>query len=162
MHLSELSPAVFPDLDLLKPALEIRQDANGIHVLDLLRKKWLRLTPEEWVRQHVLFWLISQTGFPVGLLSIERKVGIGSGHRADVVGFGKNGLPLLLVECKAPGEPISEITAMQAMKYNQQLRARFLWLTNGKVHRVVRIGENGVDTENLGILPVFTEMEEVE
>lgn len=149
----------FPLLDLWKPPLEIRVDEKGYQVLDLIRKKWLRLSPEEWVRQHVLFWLIHHTGYPAPLLSIERKVQARSGNRADVVCYGKNGMPLLLVECKAPGELISQITAMQAMKYNRHLQATFIWLTNGKQHRVLQFSDMRKPPLELPILPGFIEME---
>ena len=155
-----LPELLFPKLDLLLPDLVIEQDSSGgFWVLDILRRKKVKLTPEEWVRQHVLFWLIKQTGFPANLLSVERKVHTSSGNRADVIGYGKQGTPLLLVECKAPGEAISSITAMQAMKYNQHLNASFIWLTNGKTHAVLKIREGVEQPERLsGGLPSFQEM----
>jgi hypothetical protein len=154
-----LPEALFPKLDLLLPDLVIEQDlAGGFWVLDILRRKKVKLTPEEWVRQHVLYWLLNQTGYPASLLSVERKVHASSGNRADVIGYGKQGTPLLLVECKAPGELISSITAMQAMKYNQHLDASFIWLTNGKMHTVLKVREGLEQPEALPVLPSFQEM----
>ncbi|HOY95831.1 MAG TPA: type I restriction enzyme HsdR N-terminal domain-containing protein [Catalimonadaceae bacterium] len=154
-----LPEALFPKLDLLLPELTIEQDSNGgFWVLDILRRKKIKLTPEEWVRQHVLFWLLKQTGYPASLLSVERKVHASSGNRADVIGYGKQGTPLLLVECKAPGESISSITGMQAMKYNQHLNASFIWLTNGISHAVLKIREGVEQPAILPGLPSFAEM----
>ena len=154
-----LPEELFPKLDLLRPDLVIEQDSNGgFWVMDILRRKKVKLTPEEWVRQHVLYWLQNQTGYPASLLSVERKVHISSGNRADVIGYGKEGTPLLLVECKAPGEAISSITAMQAMKYNQHLNASFIWLTNGKAHTVLKIMDGTEQPSILSGLPSFQEM----
>lgn len=154
-----LPEALFPKLDLLLPDLVIEQDLKGgFWVIDILRRKKVKLTPEEWVRQHVLYWLLNQTGYPASLLSVERKVHTSSGNRADVIGYGKAGTPLLLVECKAPGETISSITSMQAMKYNQHLNAAFIWLTNGKTHAVLQIKEGVEQPLLLSALPFFQEM----
>lgn len=154
-----LPESLFPKLDLLLPHLTIEQDSNGgFWVMDILRRKKVKLTPEEWVRQHVLYWLLNQTGYPATLLSVERKVHISSGIRADVIGYGKEGTPLLLVECKAPGEAISSITAMQAIKYNQHLKASFIWLTNGKTHAVLKIREGVEQPAALPGLPTFADM----
>ncbi len=154
-----LPEELFPKLDLLRPDLVIEQDSKGgFWVMDILRRKKVKLTPEEWVRQHVLYWLQNQTGYPHSLLSVERKVHASSGNRADVIGYGKDGTPLLLVECKAPGESISSITAMQAMKYNQHLNASFIWLTNGKTHVVLKVREESKKSEVLQGLPSFQEM----
>lgn len=149
---------LFPDLDLWKPDLPVKQNGNGFLVLDPLRRKWIRLSPEEWVRQHVIFWLLQHTRFPVSLLSIERKVHFSSGNRADLVGYGNNARPLLLVECKAPYENVSPVTAMQAMKYNQHLFAPYLWLTNGRKHIVLHMEKAGTTPVELEMLPPFPEM----
>ena len=154
-----LPEALFPKLDLLLPELIIEQDSiGGFWVMDVLRRKKVKLTPEEWVRQHVLYWLLNQTGYPTSLLSVERKVHTSSRNRADVIGYGKAGTPLLLVECKAPGESISSTTAMQAMKYNQHLNASFIWLTNGKTHTVLEIKEVVEQPTVLPALPSFQDM----
>jgi hypothetical protein len=154
-----LPEELFPKLDLLLPELIIEQDSiGGFWVMDVLRRKKVKLTPEEWVRQHVLNWLLKKTEFPASLLSVERKVHTSSGNRADVIGYSKDGSPMLLVECKSAGETISAITAMQAMKYNQRLNASFIWLTNGRVHVVLKICPESVQPVVLPALPSFQEM----
>ena len=154
----ELPPQAFPPLDLLRPPLELKIENKNYFVKDILRAKWLKLSPEEWVRQHVLYWLITQTKFPASLISIERKVTNGSFNRADVVGYGKDGKPLLLVECKAISETISKRTVTQAMKYNQHFMANYVWLTNGKTHLVYGLNESTPGFVQLNQLPTFERM----
>jgi hypothetical protein len=145
----------FPGLDMPEPPLQLREEADQIFYFDIWRSKWLLLSPEEWVRQHVLFWLISQTGWPVELLAVERSVK-GSRQRSDIVGYNRLGAPALLVECKAPEMPVDEETARQAIQYNQKLNCPYLWLSNGRHHRVFRVEKEGYET--LDILPGFHEI----
>jgi hypothetical protein len=128
----------FPKLDLLEPPLQIKMENAELLYFDGMRSKWLVLTPEEWVRQHVLYWLITQTGWPTELLAVERLVK-GSGKRSDVVGYDRAGSPTLLVECKAPDVLVNEETARQAIQYNQKLNCPYLWLSNGLVHFVLKM-----------------------
>ncbi len=146
----------YPKLDLPEPELVLDKRNQGVYVSDLLRKQWLLLTPEEWVRQHVLQWLLVQSQFPATLLSIERQVN--QRKRADVVGFNRDGKPLLLVECKAPGIAINAMTAQQALHYNQKLQAPFVWLTNGMQHVVMHWSANASAFLPLAMLPGFEEM----
>ena len=139
IEIEELSPARFPKLDLISPPLDLKKtDNETIMVRDQLRKKWLVLSPEEWVRQHVIHWLIVQSGFPASLLNSERGLS-GRSNRTDVTGYDRNGNPLLLVECKAPEVELSEAVLFQAIRYNQVLMARFIWLSKGKKHRVIEM-----------------------
>lgn len=148
-----LPPDRFPALDLVRPDLNARYENGDFYVQDALRHQRLLLTPEEWVRQHVLHWLLYVSGFPASLLSVERMIGK-TLKRADVVGYNRSGNPLLLVECKAPTEPIDQETVRQAVVYNQQLKCLYIWLTNGLVHRVLNI--EGELVVQLGQLPHFS------
>jgi len=147
----------YPVLDLLKPNLELDRRNDGFWVKDAIRKTWLKLTPEEWVRQHAIFWLIEKAGFPAGLLSIERAFSAQSLKRADILGFGRTGNALLLVECKAAYELIDAETARQALQYNAKINAQFVWLTNGLSHRVLSIAKDGQSIQE-PILPSFDQM----
>ena len=128
-------------LDLPPFKAKIRQSAANIsEIWDELRRKYVMLTPEEWVRQHVAHYLMAYLGYPRGLLSLER------GHRynqrqkrTDLVALGPEGRPLLLVECKRPTVAITPAVAQQAATYNQTMRAPFLLLTNGLVHYCWRV-----------------------
>jgi len=157
-EIQTLDSGIYPVLDLLPPQLNLRRKGDFIEVHDSLRKKWLLLTPEEWVRQHVVHWLLTQTRFPDKLISIERGLRGRSGGRTDVLGHDREGRVLLLVECKAATESISERTVLQALRYNSELAARFIWLTNGRIHKVLEFSNDGSLHLEHGILPGFETM----
>jgi hypothetical protein len=158
----EPDPLRFPQLDLLLPPLELDQAGETWYVRDGLRRKWLMLTPEEWVRQHVVHWLLEKTGVPQALISLERKMPgqfkVQHGHRQryDVLVYDRKGEGLLLVECKAPQEKAGSAAVEQAIRYNQHLPTRYVWVTNGLTHRVFQRQPTGWMV--LGGLPDFEEM----
>lgn len=126
-------------------AIETRADGAGRPlVLDPVRQRWVRRTPEEWVRQHLLRYLL-ELGYPRGLLAVEKALAFaGQTWRADVVAYGRAGEALLLAECKAPGVAIGVGTFDQLARYNAALGARVLLVTNGLVHQCcVREAEGG-------------------
>jgi hypothetical protein len=97
-----------------------------------LRKKWLVLTPEEWVRQHAVQYLIQQKGYSSGLIHLEKGLKVnGLSKRADIVCYNRKMEPQLLVECKAPEIKLSQATFDQAARYNMTLRVPLLMITNG-------------------------------
>ena len=102
------------------------------HIWDALRQKWLVLTPEEWVRQHVISWLIECKEVPALRISQEYPVNINGQHqRADIVVIDEVAKPHILVECKAPEVAIDQEVVMQAIRYNAIIGAKFILLTNG-------------------------------
>lgn len=108
---------------------------NKIAVFDDLRKKFVHLTPEEWVRQHVVQFLLSEKGFPKSLLNVEKKLILHDlTRRYDIVAFTPQGKVHLLVECKAPHVQITQDTFDQIARYNLAFQARFLMVTNGIDH----------------------------
>jgi hypothetical protein len=147
------NPARYPVLDLEKPDLKYRfWDKEKVEVRDVLRKKWIHLGPEEWVRQHVIHWLLVRTGFPSALLSVERRLDKGV-WRTDLLAYNRQAKPVLLVECKAPDIKISKETLLQANKYNHHLHARFVWITNGLVHGVFEWNADGSLAKQHAALP---------
>ena len=125
-----------PDTVKLKfPAISARLKVvdGQKHIWDALRQKWLVLTPEEWVRQHVISWLIERKGVPALRISQEFPVNINGQHqRADIVVMDEFAKPKILVECKAEGVVIDHEVVMQAIRYNAVLGARYILLTNGQ------------------------------
>ena len=112
---------------------QLKTDINGEKkIFDEIRRKYVALTPEEWVRQHVIHQLISN-GFPKGRLSVERTLPA-SKKRYDLVYFDVHGQPQLLVECKAPSIAINQKTIQQVANYIQQLDCPIILLSNGFVH----------------------------
>ena len=101
-------------------------------VFDPLRKKYCALTPEEEVRQKVLYLLVEHLEVPAGLLAVEYSIKVnGLDKRCDAVVFGQDGAPLMIVECKAAHVPISQTTLEQAVRYYAALRPGYLLLYNG-------------------------------
>ena len=97
-----------------------------------MRKKWIVLTPEEWVRQHLIHFLIHEKEYPLSLLSVEKEIELnGTRKRYDVVVFEVSMKPIMLVECKSPYVPITELVAEQALRYNLAIGVKYLLLTNG-------------------------------
>jgi len=104
-------------------------------IYDPLRQTYVRLTPEEWVRQHFAQYLIQEQGVPAGLVAVETSLEVeGQPRRADLVVHDRQGAPLLLVECKAPRVPITQDAFDQSAQYNLVLGAPYLVVTNGREH----------------------------
>ncbi len=108
------------------------------------RGRWLVLTPEEWVRRHVLAMLASRAGVEAASIAQEYPVEVGgTTQRADIVVFGPGGRPLMLIECKAPGVAIDSEVLAQAFRYNTVLGARHVMLTNGLDHYIYEVSPDG-------------------
>jgi hypothetical protein len=109
-------------------------------IFDPIRKKYVALTPEEWVRQHVLLYLTEVKAVPSSMIGVEKQILLfGLSKRFDVVVFSNTGSPVLLVECKAPSVIITEKTFDQAARYNMRLRVKHFLITNGLEHFCCRI-----------------------
>ena len=120
---------------LIFPAISARiKESEGEKCIwDSLRGKWLLLTPEEWVRQHTIAWLVAERHIPELRISQEYPVNINGQHqRADIVVMNEFAKPHILVECKAPEVEIDNEVVMQAIRYNAVVGARYIVLTNGK------------------------------
>lgn len=133
--ISEQGQIQLPSLNL-PPVEPILQEKDGkMLIFDPLRKKYLILTPEEWVRQHWISFLTKNLNFPKGLLALERGMKYNQKQkRTDLVVWDKDGNPYLLIECKAPKIKLTQKTIEQACLYNTQLQIKFLILTNGIQH----------------------------
>ena len=110
----------------------IKEESGEKYIWDSLRQKWLLLTPEEWVRQHTIAWLVGMRAIPQLRISQEYPVNVnGQRQRADIVVIDESAKPYLLIECKAPDIEIDNEVVMQAMRYNAIIGARYILLTNG-------------------------------
>lgn len=104
-------------------------------IFDIVRRKFVKLTPEEWVRQHFIHYLINEKKYPKSLIAVEMTIKVNRlGKRCDIVGFDKSGKPLLIVECKAPEIKISQKTFDQVARYNIELKVKYLAVSNGLSH----------------------------
>jgi hypothetical protein len=105
-----------------------------VYVWDVFRKKWILLTPEEWVRQNLLRHLTVEKKYPASLIAVERLVRVGERNRRfDAVIFSAQGSPWMLIECKAAHEAVDEAALSQLLAYQSELKAPYLVLTNGEV-----------------------------
>ena len=112
-----------------------KNSENKVAIFDEIRKKFIILTPEEWVRQHVVHYLLSEKSYPKSWINVEKQIKMnGLTKRYDVVVFNPNGSIFLLVECKAPEIKISQHTFDQIARYNLALKAEYLMVTNGLEH----------------------------
>ena len=123
------------ELNLPKIDIKSKLVNESIQIFDIVRKNFFVLTPEEWVRQHVIHYLIFNKKYPKGLMQIEKLIKYNNlKTRADIVAFNKNTDPILLVECKAPSIKIDKNAFDQIAKYNFTLKAKYLFVTNGLKH----------------------------
>ena len=128
-------------------------------VFDPLRRRFVALTPEEEVRQKVLYLLVEQLHVPSGLIAVEYSVKVnGMDKRADAVVFGKEGHPLMIVECKAQSVKLTEKVLDQAVRYHSALKPRYLMLFNGETCYCFKVEEGRL--EALDHLPDYGEMTE--
>lgn len=121
----------YPELIYSSTHITLRRNEGGDQIKDLIRNTWLHLTPEEWVRQHLIGHLVHELGYPPSTIAIEKKVDInGMPKRFDALIYHK-GTPAILIECKAPNVPLTESVFHQACRYNTQLKAPMTILSNG-------------------------------
>ncbi|NVK26880.1 MAG: type I restriction enzyme HsdR N-terminal domain-containing protein [Flavobacteriia bacterium] len=121
----------YPELIYSSKVITLRKANEGDQIKDLVRNTWLHLTPEEWVRQHLIGHLLYDLGYPPSTIAIEKKVTLnGMPKRFDALIYHK-GQPAILIECKAPNVPLNEEVFHQACRYNTQLKAPMTVLSNG-------------------------------
>lgn len=113
----------------------LKSNENKVSIFDVIRKKFVILQPEEWVRQHCINYLISIKKYPQSLINVEKELWInGLKKRYDIVIYKPNGTINLMVECKAPKIAINQKAFDQIARYNLALNADFLMVTNGINH----------------------------
>lgn len=129
---------VFSKMQLNLPSANLRLsiDSNGNKtVFDRLRNKFVALTPEEWVRQHFVTYLIENKGFPAGLMANEMAITLnGTRRRCDTVVMDRYGNPIAIVEYKAPHVAVTQKVFNQIVRYNMTLHVRYLIVSNGISH----------------------------
>lgn len=125
-----MQPLNFPSY-----TFRVKNSENRTLIFDDVRKKFVVLTPEEWVRQHVVQFLLQEKKYPLSHINVEKQIKMnGLVKRYDVVVFNPNGQLHILVECKAPVINISQATFDQIAQYNIKLNANYLMVTNGLSH----------------------------
>lgn len=123
------------ELNFPQYSFRVKNKENKLFLFDVVRKKFVRLTPEEWVRQHVVWYLHHELKYPFSLINVEKEITLHQiKKRYDVVVFKRDGSIHLIVECKAPEISITQHTFDQIARYNLKLQASYLMVTNGHMH----------------------------
>lgn len=145
-------------------ALRLREPAvagGRASVCCLCRRRFVALTPEEWVRQNFIGYMVSSLGYPQALVAAEMPVDVnGLRQRADIVAFSRQSRPLVIVECKAPSVTLSQTTLNQACRYLSSIGAVAVVLTNGLQHYCVRLRADGA-ASFLDHVPTWSEVNEM-
>lgn len=119
--------------------IQVREGEDGRReVLDPVRRRWVTLTPEEWVRQQTIRMLNVKYGYPLELMQVEGAITFnGLTRRCDIVVFSTDGSPMMIVECKEPNVKLTQKVCDQACRYNTVLRVPYLMLVNG--HSIIML-----------------------
>ena len=145
-----------PQLNLPIAALKTKLVEGTTQVFDQVRKKYLLLTPEEWVRQHFIYYLNHEKNYPLGLMGVEKMVKYnGMQTRADIVLHTNEGKPNMIVECKAPNVKITQEAFNQIAKYNFKLQVPFLVVTNGIQHFCCEMDYKTREIKFLEKIPIY-------
>jgi hypothetical protein len=126
---------LLPKLNLPIYSFKFKELDQRTQIFDAIRKKYIALTPEEWVRQNFIQYLINEKQFPASLIAIEMGLKYNQmQRRGDVVIYDKTGKPVVIVECKAPSVKITQDVFDQIARYNMVLRVKYLIVTSGLNH----------------------------
>jgi hypothetical protein len=143
-----------PVLNLPSCGLRVRKVGQSKQIFDLVRRKYVALTPEEWVRQNFINFLTSVKGYPASLFAVEMQVNVfGLCQRADIVVYSRQGKPWMIVECKSPSVTLTHHTFYQAARYTSALKVPYIVMTNGLRHYCLHF--NGISLDFLEDLPDY-------
>lgn len=148
----------FPPLNLPKFDFKLRldNDTDKLQIFDIIRKKYVVITQEEWVRQHFIHYLVYHKNFPASLIKVERLLKLNQlTKRTDILIHNNAGKPLLLVECKASSELLNENVFNQILRYNLALNVPYIVATNGLHHIVCSINQQEKQHNYLPEVPDF-------
>lgn len=138
---------------------KIKNEENQKFIFDIIRKKYILITPEEWVRQHFIHFLINQLSYSKGLLKVEGGLRYNRlSKRSDILVYDRNASPFMLIECKAPEVKISQAVFEQAALYNKTIKAEYLTITNGLRHFCCKIDHENGSYSFTKNLPPFSEI----
>jgi hypothetical protein len=137
----------------------IKEDRGKKYIFDEIRRRYVLLTPEEWVRQHLVNYLVKTKDFPLSLISVEKGFHARQRrHRYDLLVFDRKGEPIMIIECKAPGVEINQQVFDQASRYNVRYLASYMLISNGLKHYCCRINKINRQYQFLHEIPDYAEM----
>lgn len=144
-------------LNFYSYSFRFKNSENKVSIFDQIRKKFIILTPEEWVRQHVVQFLLEEKKYPKSHINVEKVLEVnGLRKRYDVVVYNPDGSIYILIECKAPEIKIAQATFDQIARYNMTLDAQFLMVTNGLDHYFCQMDFENEKYQFLAELPTYT------
>lgn len=147
------------ELNFPKYEFKLREHDGKTEIFDPVRRRWVVLTPEEWVRQHMIRYLIDEKQVPQNLIGIEKKLKVyGLVKRSDMLVHDRTGSPVLLVECKSPEVKLTETAFNQILRYNLTLSVEYLLVTNGITHYCCRIDPKTKNVSFLKDIPEYSEL----
>jgi len=144
-------------LNFYSYSFRFKNSENKVSIFDEIRKKFIILTPEEWVRQHVVQFLLEEKKYPISHINVEKVLKVnGLSKRYDVVVYNPDGSIYILIECKAPAIKIAQATFDQIARYNMTMNAQFLMVTNGLNHYFCKMDFENEKYQFLAELPNYT------
>ncbi len=147
------------ELNLPRYPIKIKEEKGGKYIFDPIRKKYLVLQPEEWVRQNFIQFLIKEKNYPESLIAIEKGLKLNElQKRADIVIYDNQAKPIVLIECKAPKVKINQEVFEQVARYNVVFKVPYLLVTNGLDHYCSKVNFDDNDFEFLQELPVYKDL----
>ncbi len=150
---------MFPKLNLPTYSFRIEQQSGKKLIFDEIRKKSLVLTPEEWVRQNFIRFMIEEKKYPASLLAIETGLKLNRNQfRADLLVYDRRGKPLLIVEFKAPSVKISQLAFDQITRYNMTFQVPYLIVSNGLSHYCCKVNPEEQTYAFLKEIPTFDQL----
>lgn len=137
------------------PAFRLRKEGNKEFLFDPLRKKWLLLTPEEWVRQNFVQYLVRVKNYPSTLIAMEKEIWLGElKKRFDILVYDGQHRPWMMIECKEMRVPLNEEVLQQVLRYNISVPVNFIMITNG--NQTYGWEKSGTGLIPLDEVPVFS------
>lgn len=145
-----------PELNLPKQELRIQESDSQYLIWDVFRQKMISLTPEEWVRQHVLLYLVNQMAYPQARIHVEAAIRIHKlKRRCDAIVYAPDLHPQMIIECKAPHVKITDDTLMQIAHYNRTVQVKGLLISNGMTHYCLHRPNLTSSFEALSFIPDY-------
>lgn len=139
--------------------MRTRINQNKEQIFCEWRHRWVRLTPEEWVRQQLLHRLVEQLNYPASLIAVETAIRVGeAAKRCDAVVYDRQMNPLVLIECKAETVALTQKTLDQAITYNRKLKVPYLLLHNGP--QTIFVQQKGEELNYITAIPSFSELKQ--
>jgi len=147
------------ELNLPHYQFKIKQEGSVSSIFDSIRKKYVALTPEEWVRQNFIQYLITEKKYPESLIGVEVSLKLNTlSKRSDIVLFNRNGLPLMIIECKSTDVQIDQKVFDQVVRYNMIFQAPYIIVTNGLLHFCCKIDYHEQKSFFLKEIPEFSQI----